>query len=142
LSPTEAELLSVTKGATEGLFLKKILLFLVFETVVGVKTDNSGAKALANKTGPGRLKHVETQELFVQGLVSEKKLRASKAGTDDNNSDVLTKYIERFVLERHRPALGLIELENVVEPNVVFMKTKGKRRRDDDERKEATAKGP
>ncbi len=46
-----------------------------------VYTDSSSAKALAQRRGVGRLKHVDLRHLWIQSCVRQKLLRLKKVGT-------------------------------------------------------------
>ena len=53
-----------------------------------VYTDSSSAKALAQRRGVGRLKHVDLRHLWVQACVRQKLIRLKKVGTQNNVADL------------------------------------------------------
>ena len=91
LSSCEAELYAIGSGCVESLGLRSLLLEVGVRTAVVIKTDSSSAKAVANRRGPGRMKHIQLRMLAVQGWVKDKLLLLSKVSSEENLSDLLTK---------------------------------------------------
>ena len=56
-----------------------------------VYMDSSSAKALAQRRGVGRLKHVDLRHLWVESCVRQKLLRLKKVGTRNNVADLNSK---------------------------------------------------
>ncbi len=72
-----------------------------------VYTDSSSAKALAQRRGVGRLKHVDLRHLWVQACIWQKLLRLKKVGTVKNVSDLNTKSLS---VARRKHLVGLCGL--------------------------------
>ena len=53
------------------------------------------------------MKHIEIKELMVQQWVKEKRVGIRKISSEENSSDVLTKYVDKATLVRHLVPLGL-----------------------------------
>ncbi len=105
LSSCEAELYAIGTGCVESLGLRSLLLELGLPAVVVVKTDSSSAKAISQRRGPGKMKHIQLRLLAMQQWVSDRLLSVNKVSTDENISDLLTKGMS---IERHfRLAYGL-----------------------------------
>ena len=51
--------------------------------------------------GLGRVRHIEVNQLWVQDKVASGELVIHKVGTDENIADVLTKYVDKRLLEKH-----------------------------------------
>jgi hypothetical protein len=58
------------------------------------------------------MRHLETQELWIQQAIKEKKLTVHKIPGTENSSDILTKYVPKAVLEKHLPACGIVDEGN------------------------------
>ena len=56
---------------------------------------------------------MELKVLFVQKLVEKKELAVSRVDGSENNSDLMTKAIDKTSLERHAKALGLLSEETL-----------------------------
>ena len=69
------------------------------ETVV--RTDSTTALGMFHRTGLGKVRHIELQYLWIQDEAHRKKIAAHKVGTRDNPADMLTKGLERELLEEH-----------------------------------------
>ena len=89
--------------------LKEVMVVQVLDHKVEqvVETDSSAAKGAASRQGAGRrMKHISTDKLFVQNLVSDGTLKLQKVHKDVNVADLGTKYVEKRTLERLVKLLG------------------------------------
>ena len=96
LSSAESELHALVSGASDGIFLKRCLEFLLEEEIRHTcLIDNSATKQIANKRGNGRLRHVSGKLLWVQDKVIAKELEVSQVSSQSNISDIGTKPLSR-----------------------------------------------
>ena len=86
-------------------FIKEVL---GLDMKVVVRSDSSAAIGMANRTGPGRVKHLQLKSLFVQELVAQGKVKLEKIGTKVNTADLGTKHL---TFERMRELLDLLDIE-------------------------------
>jgi hypothetical protein len=109
LSSGESELRAMSQGSCELLFVIHILRWMGIEMGVKVEAivanDASAALANARKLGPGRMRHVETQALFLKGLVRNGTVRLEKNTSQDNTADLHTKKL---------PAARFLELSKMI----------------------------
>ena len=70
-------------------------------------TDSSACKGTCNRSGLGRLKHLEVENVWLQGAVKEKRVELIKVAGTENMADILTKHLPRASLDRHLANLGL-----------------------------------
>ncbi len=70
-------------------------------------TDSSSAKALAQRRGVGRLKHVDLRHLWIQSCARQKLVRLKKVGTRNNVADLNTKNLS---VARRKYLFGLCGL--------------------------------
>ena len=98
MSSCEAELSAIGSGCVESLGVRSLLLEMGLPAVVQVRTDSSSAKAVANRRGLGKMKHIQLRLLAVQQRVADKLLTIGKVSTDVNLSDLLTKAMN---MDRH-----------------------------------------
>ena len=70
-----------------------------------VANDSSAALANAGKLGPGRMRHVETQALFLEGLVRGGTVSLEKNTSQDNTADLHMKEL---------PAARFLELREKI----------------------------
>ena len=74
----------------------------------GLWSDASAAIAISQRSGLGKLRHIQTQFLWLQERVSAKDLQLTKVVGTANPADMLTKHLAKADLFRHLEFSGLI----------------------------------
>ncbi|CAE7264821.1 unnamed protein product, partial [Symbiodinium sp. CCMP2456] len=96
-SSGEAELVALTQTVGEAILVRKAVAFLEGqrpeEVNLVARTDSSVARAIASRSGVGRVKHLATSCLWLQGWVARKELRVAAIPTEINPADVGTKVL-------------------------------------------------
>ena len=64
-----------------------------------VQTDANACKGMLLRRGAGRVKHLCTKQLWVQGAIECHGIRITKIPRDTNCSDLLTHVVSREVLK-------------------------------------------
>jgi hypothetical protein len=72
-----------------------------------VANDSSAALANAGKLGPGRMRHVETQALFLEGLVRGGTVSLEKNTSQDNTADLHMKELPAACFLELREKIGV-----------------------------------
>ena len=108
LSSAEADLYALLKGASQTLGLKSMAADFGDELQAGLWSDASAAIAISQRSGLGKLRHIQTQYLWIQERVSAKDFSLTKVVGTANPADMLTKYLARADLEKHLEFSGLI----------------------------------
>lgn len=106
-SSAEAELYSIAEGASRGLGFQAMLLEFGAKTLLGISTDSAAAKAFASTRGLGRMRHLEVKDLWIQGLVKDRRIVLEKVRGDQNPADVLTKYLDRDAIGKGLSRVGV-----------------------------------
>ena len=82
LSSGEAGLVALTQAVGESVLIRNAFSFVCFvrgqrpeDIELVARTDSSVARAIASRSGVGRVKHLSTSCLWLQGWVSKKLLR-------------------------------------------------------------------
>ena len=93
LSSGEAEFYGVVRAT--GAALGQQSLFADLGTPLGVRvwTDSSAAIGICSKQGLGKLRHIDTQTLWVQEKVRTKQIILKKVHGEVNPADLLTKFL-------------------------------------------------
>ena len=92
LSSGEAEYYAMVKAASVSIGIRSMLMDLgVGERRIILKTDASAALGLAQRLGIGNIRHIEVNQLWLQGKVYEGKIIVEKVSTDEKLADALTK---------------------------------------------------
>jgi hypothetical protein len=107
-SSGEAELYAANKGATEGLGLQSMCHELGISLRLRVHTDSDACRGTCHRTGLGRLKHLQIEELWLQGAIVDNKLELVRVRREDNFADCLTKHVPPLELERQCRMMGQV----------------------------------
>ena len=89
-SSAESELNAAVKVSTEALGLVAQAKEMRLSLSANVLMDSSAALGLIKRQGSGRLKHVRTQQLWIQEVSSEGRLSYFKIPREENLADILT----------------------------------------------------
>ena len=109
LSSGEAELYAIGLGIQEALYIKSLITEAKLAKLVNVTchTDSTAGKSMATRYGLGKkTKHIDLRYLYMQDLVASGMLTLKKIGTDENVSDLLTKYLSAETTSKHATTLG------------------------------------
>lgn len=111
LSSTEAEYKALSDSSREAVWLRALLseLHLRTRSAIPIHVDNEGAEALAkNPSHHSRTKHIHTRYHFVRECVQSGDISMVHVASKDMLADLLTKPLERVLLERQRLLLGIV----------------------------------
>ena len=87
LSSCEAEYVAMTRGASEGVFLRNCIKFLTGkECRIVLRCDSSSARAFCHRQGVGRVRHTSCGLLWLQDLVQQGDLELKPVGTWRNTA--------------------------------------------------------
>ena len=101
LSSAEAELYALLKGASQSLGLKAMAYDFGDDLNVSLWSDASAAIAISQRSGLGKLRHIQTQYLWLQERVAHKEVALSKVQGTANPADMLIKALAQGDLLRH-----------------------------------------
>ena len=107
LSSAEAELNAVVKMVSETLGVRNLFKSMGIDKKIIVKTDSSACNGIVHREGCGKVKHLETRQLWVQDVVSQKIVDVQKVPRADNPSDCLTHHWSAIDGGRHLHSVGL-----------------------------------
>lgn len=102
LSSAEAEYYGMCRTATCAEFVRGVLEFWLEK--VGrteMMVDSTSAKAMAERRGVGKSRHVQARFLWLQHHVQEEKLKIKKVAGPKNDADLTTKVQTRKVIDEH-----------------------------------------
>jgi hypothetical protein len=101
LSSAEAELYGIVKGAVQGIGLCSIAGDLGDKLDMELYTDSSAAMGVCKRKGIGRVRHLDTNLLWVQAKMRDGTLNITKVLGDNNPADLMTKHLENTTMTRH-----------------------------------------
>ena len=90
LSSGEAELTGMLKAASEGLMLRYLLEEIGENLGLHLRGDSSASHGTLQRLGSGRVKHLQTRQLWLQEKVFAGEITVEKVPRCDNWADVLT----------------------------------------------------
>ena len=117
-SSCEAELLSLTTGAQEGLLATSLLQELGVEATLTLRTDSTSAMNWLVKKGCGRLKHIEIRQMWLQDVIKQRKVKLEFTPSGENLADMLTKPLAGPLLRTLAEQVGMV-FPTELEPNAV-----------------------
>jgi hypothetical protein len=113
LSSGEAELNAIVKGCSEGIGVHELLRELGGDPkLFSAETDSSAARGTVLRHGVGKMKHLSTKQLWVQGAIKSYGIEVVKIPRSINSADLLTHgcttadfdaHLNRMFLSRPEP---------------------------------------
>ena len=91
-----------------ALGLKALMGDLGLKTGITIKTDASAAKGIATRKGLGKVRHLDCTDLWIQDAIRSGRIALAKVPGADNPADILTKYVDRKMLDTALKRLSLV----------------------------------
>ena len=98
MSIAEAEYYTMVKASAEALGIQALAADLGWAVRIRLCVDSSAAKAMASRSGVGRVRHMKVRFLWLQDVVKRKRLELKKICGKKNPADVLTKPLSHSVV--------------------------------------------
>jgi hypothetical protein len=111
LSSGEAELNGIGAGIAQGLGVQSICRDLGYDYKLRVWTDATAAIGIARRRGMGKIRHLDTTDLWVQEVVRSGRVELQKVLGSENPADVLTKYVDKPLMSRMLDKMGMQKLD-------------------------------
>lgn len=116
-SSAEAEFYGIGAGLLELLAASSMLKELHVEHTAEVMCDSSAGRALANRRGFGRTKHIDVKMAWIQETILKQQICLRATSSVDNLADLGTKSLTRERVRMLSEQLGLVRPGNE-EPSV------------------------
>ena len=84
-------------------------------------SDATAAIGIARRKGLGKIRHLDTTDLWVQDKIRSKTIQLEKVLGTENIADILTKYVDRSTLDRALPKMGLRKMSGRPESAPIAM---------------------
>ena len=111
LSSGEAELHGITQGAAQALGVKSLMADMGWDTGINLHSDATAAIGIARRKGLGKIRHLDTADLWIQDKVRSKEINLIKVLGSENMADALTKYVDRATLSKALDKMNLIKMD-------------------------------
>merc|ERR1712051_224395 len=89
---------------------------------IGVFTDASAAIGIVQRTGVGKVRHIDVGMLWVQQNQKTGEIEVEKVGTKQNPADIFTKHVPGEVVWRHLTAMGFEDRQGRAEAAVKLVR--------------------
>ena len=76
-----------------------------------VHTDATAAIGIARRRGLGKIRHLDTTDLWVQEKVRSGQVELHRVPGADSPADMMTKYVGRAILEKMTKRIGMVAME-------------------------------
>ena len=82
-----------------------------YDWISNLFTDSSTAKAIIQRTGLGKIRHLACSDLWIQERLKSHDFSLEKIDGAKNPADMLTKYVDKPTLQRLIPLASMDWLE-------------------------------
>ena len=106
LSSGEAELAAMVKTTSEVLALQSLAWDLGLRLDARVHTDAAAALGIVQRQGIGKIRHLDTQSLWLQQKELQERVAFKKIPGVENVADLMTKYLELPNISSNLTKLG------------------------------------
>ena len=107
----EAELNSIGAGIAQGVGIQSICRDLGYDYRLRVHSDATAAIGIARRRGMGKIRHLDTTDLWVQEVIRSGRVELVKVPGVDNPADVLTKYVDKSLMTKMLDNMGMSKLD-------------------------------
>ena len=111
LSSGEAELHGIAYGAAQALGVRSLCHDMGWQLKLNLHSDATAAIGIARRKGLGKIRHLDTTDLWIQEKVHSKEITIHKIPGVDNMADILTKYVDRQTIQKALKSMGLQKME-------------------------------
>ena len=107
LSSGEAELYAANYGGAQALGLKSMMKDLGVTAKIDLLIDAKATMGIISRQGLGKVRHIEVQDLWLQGAIKDKRMKLSKVPGEENMADLMTKPLAAEVIRKHLSGLRM-----------------------------------
>ena len=94
-------------GAAQSLGLQSLAADLGISLQVTIMTDATAAIGIARRRGLGKVRHLATADLWIQDRLRKNDFFLTKIPGSEHPADMLTKYVDKALMQKHMSKLGL-----------------------------------
>ena len=97
----------MTAGVAEGKLVQSMLEELGEPVKLQILTDSIAAIGITKRLGPGRVRHLEVKDLWIQDELRKGKLTVRHLPGESNPADLLTKFVPKPRLQKLASLIGM-----------------------------------
>ena len=106
LSSGEAELAAIVRATSEGMGMVAIMEEFGIHVDLVIKSDAVAAIGIVKRQGLGRVRHLAVGDLWVQQKAKNKEAYYQKLPGERSTADMMTKAVEKELIDRHMWAMS------------------------------------
>ena len=106
LSPAESEWYAKVRAASVVIGAASMSKDLGRTLACHLKGDSTSADGIGNRRGAGKIRHIHTPTLWLQGHIADKTIVQGRVDTKNNPADLGTKHLTSEEMQRHMKTLG------------------------------------
>ena len=107
LSSAEAELYATVTAASEGMGLVAMARDYGMVQGAHIHVDATAAIGIAGRKGLGKVRHLDTQALWIQDAVRTQRIQLEKVLGTENPADLMTKHLDQALLDKMLRKMGI-----------------------------------
>ena len=107
LSSAEAELYGLVKASSEALGCKSMAHDYAHHRGIKLYADASAALGIVHRKGLGKVRHIDTNTLWVQQAACTKSIQCKKVLGTLNPADALTEHLTEAMRDQHMKKIGI-----------------------------------
>ena len=86
--------------------MQSVFRDLGVDVEVQINTDSVTGKSVASRRGAGKIRHLDTRELWIQERVARGDIVIEKVRGEDNVADGLTKHVDKHKMDQYLSECG------------------------------------
>jgi hypothetical protein len=106
LSIGESEFYANVRGVATALGMKSMAKDFGLEMKLQLETDSVAGRGMALRLGAGKVRHIDAQWLWVQGIFNRREAVIKKIPGVTNDADLLTKFLDGVKIKLVMEAMG------------------------------------
>ena len=111
LSSGEAELNGIGAGIAQGLGIQSICRDLGYDYTLRVWTDATAAIGIARRRGMGKIRHLDTTDLWIQEVIRSGRVELNKVLGAENPADIFTKYVDKALMTKMLSKMHMVQMD-------------------------------
>jgi hypothetical protein len=111
LSSGESEFYAIVRGTSVGLGAQSMCEDFGMKKDLIIETDATAGRGMALRLGAGKVRHLHTQYLWVQGVFHQKRARLNKVPGNHNTADMMTKHLNGETIDFFLDRCGFIIMQ-------------------------------
>ena len=111
LSSGEAEFIGIGQGVAQALGLQSLAADMHWTLQLNVHSDATAAIGIAKRRGLGKIRELQTTDLWVQERVRSGDVNLLKVLGTENTAHIFTKYLDAAIMTKALERMGCVFMD-------------------------------